>query len=69
MRATVTPPLLVSLDTITHEATSMLGVLDRERKNIPNDDRREATRRILKLRAEAQELCDWISEAWGQEKN
>ena len=69
MRTTVAGPLLLSLDLITHEATLMLGALDREQENIPDDDRREAKRRVVKLRAEAQELCDWISEAWVQKKN
>ena len=69
MRPTITASLLSSLDVIAHETTSMLNALDRQRETIPEEDRREAKRRVLELRAKAQELFDWIGEAWGLPRN
>jgi len=55
-----TAALLASLDTITHETTSMLTVLDDAEMTT---DRREAKRRVLELRGLAQELFDWLAVA------
>lgn len=51
-------PLLYSSPSIRspHEAASILDVLERERGDIPDDDRREQSGAFLKLRAEAQEV-------------
>lgn len=58
---TVTAALLASLDAIAHETTNMLHVLDRE--SLPEaSDQREAKRRVLEIRAQTQELFDWLSE-------
>ncbi|HYI08519.1 MAG TPA: hypothetical protein VEK57_05585 [Thermoanaerobaculia bacterium] len=63
MPATATSELLASLDTITFEAMEMLAVLD-DAEGLPsNSDRREAKRRILEIRARAQELFEWLTEA------
>lgn len=57
---TATAALLASLESITYETVQMLAVLDDE---APSSDRREAKRRVLEIRAKAQELFDWLSEA------
>jgi hypothetical protein len=44
------------LETITAETTTMLSALD-DAETTP--DRREAKRRVLEMRAQAQELFDW----------
>ena len=69
MRLVVTAPLLVSLDAIAHETSTMLDALARHRHEIPDDDRREANRRVLELREKSQELFEWISETWGMPRN
>lgn len=56
MSATAT--LLKSLDVVVAETVTMLAVLD-EAKLTP--DRREAKRRVLEIRANAQELFDWLN--------
>jgi hypothetical protein len=50
---TPTAALLASLDTITAETTTMLSALDDAGMTT---DRREAKRRVLEIRARAQEL-------------
>jgi hypothetical protein len=55
---TATAALIVSLDVITAETTTMLTVLD---DATASPDRREAKRRVLEIRASAQELFDWLS--------
>jgi hypothetical protein len=56
---TATAILLASLDVITAETTTMLSALD-DADLTP--DRREAKRRVLEIRARAQELFDWLAE-------
>ncbi len=56
---TATAELLASLDVVAAETTRMLRVLD---DAAPTADRREARRRVLEIRARAQELFDWMSE-------
>lgn len=57
MSATVA--LLSSLEAITYETVQMLAVLEDEEQT---SDRREAKRRVLEIRAKAQELLDWLAE-------
>lgn len=59
---TVTAQLLISLELISHETTSMLDRLDKA-AGLPADDRREAKRQVLAIRMGAQELFDWLSAA------
>lgn len=61
MSAMMTPTaaLLASLDTITYETTSMLRVAE----DVQPQDRRELKRRIMVIRAQAQELFDWLAES------
>jgi hypothetical protein len=54
-----TTALLVSLDVITAETTTMLSALD---DATASPDRREAKRRVLEIRGLAQELFDWLGE-------
>jgi hypothetical protein len=55
---TETAVLLQSLDVISAETVTMLTTLD-ESEGTP--DRREAKRRVLEIKAMAQELFDWLS--------
>ncbi len=52
---TATAALLQSLDVITAETVTMLTVLDAAKLT---PDRREAKRRVLEIKANAQELFD-----------
>ncbi len=56
-----TADLLASLDVIAHETSLMLNALDVADVR-RQEDRREAKRRVLEIRAKAQELFDWLSE-------
>jgi hypothetical protein len=56
---TATASLLASLDVITSETTTMLAALDDASMTT---DRREAKRRVMEIRARAQELFDWVAE-------
>lgn len=60
---TATAQLLTSLDSIVHETTLMLSALDGTERQLSAPDRREAKRRVLEIRARAQELFEWLSEA------
>jgi hypothetical protein len=53
-----TTALIQSLDIITAETVTMLAALH-EAQMTP--DRREAKRRVLQIRTDAQELFDWLS--------
>ena len=57
---TASADLLACLDRITHETTTALDVLE---SLPPSSDRREAKRRVLVIRDEAQTLFEWISAA------
>lgn len=59
---TATASLLRSLDAISHETTLMVGVLD-DVEGLPANERREARRKVLQMRAIAHELFDWLSAA------
>jgi hypothetical protein len=54
--------LLASLETIAHETTLMADILD-DAEGLPASERREAKRRVMDIRARAQELFEWVSEA------
>lgn len=53
--------LLAALDSVSHETTVAVNVLDQDEGTLEASDRREAKRRILEIRARAQELFDWLS--------
>ena len=60
----VTPVLLASLEVIVQETTVMLHALDEDGAVIAADtDRREAKRRVVAIRSEAQESLEWLSDA------
>jgi hypothetical protein len=59
---TASAALLASLETIAHETTLMADALDTA-TGLPANERREAKRRVMEIRARAQELFEWISEA------
>lgn len=61
MPATPAAQLLQSLDLITAEIVTMLDVLDTAPRLSP-DDRREAKRRVMEMRARAQEVFEWVRE-------
>jgi hypothetical protein len=64
MSNSLAPTLLRRLDVIAHETTEMLSVLEGKRLGVSEPDRREAKRRVLKIRTEAQELFEWINAEW-----
>ena len=59
---TASAALLASLDVISHETTIMEVTLD-DAEGLPPGERHEAKRRVMEIRARAQELFEWISEA------
>jgi hypothetical protein len=59
---TTSAALLASLETITHETVLMADALD-VAEGLPAGERREAKRRVMEIRARAQELFEWVSEA------
>jgi hypothetical protein len=59
---TASAALLSSLDVISHETTLMEIALD-DAEALPASERREAKRRVMEIRARAQELFEWISAA------
>lgn len=59
-RSPATAPLLAGLDSLAHETTRMLAILD-ESQGIASD-RREVKRRVMEIRERAHELIEWLSE-------
>ncbi|MEA2345188.1 MAG: hypothetical protein QOF63_3357 [Thermoanaerobaculia bacterium] len=55
---TATATMLQSLDVISAETVTMLAELDTAKLT---PDRREAKRRVLEIKANAQELFDWLT--------
>ena len=59
---TTTARLLVSLESITHETSSMLDALDDSPALSPMDQR-ELKRRVHGMRDQAQALIEWLATA------